>query len=131
MRGRFVEDQGGRILQESPRDCYSLALPAGKLHATLADHRVEAFGQARDKIGKRCLFEGAMNCVFAGLGPSEVGSAFTGDDRFMGDYLRAELLSHVSAADASFLTRTSVLDRMSGPLCDAILRQKGSAADQK
>ena len=33
----------------------------------------------------------------AGLGPSEVGSAFTGDDRFMGDYLRAELLSHVSA----------------------------------
>jgi LuxR family maltose regulon positive regulatory protein len=64
----------------------------------------------------------------AGLGPGEVGSAFTGDDRFMGDYLRAELLSHVSAADASFLTRTSVLDRMCGSLCDSILRQKGSAA---
>jgi LuxR family maltose regulon positive regulatory protein len=64
----------------------------------------------------------------AGLGPGEVGSAFTGDDRFMGDYLRAELLSHVSAADASFLTRTSVLDRMCGSLCDSILGEKGSAA---
>ena len=61
----------------------------------------------------------------AGLGPGEVGSAFTGDDRFMGDYLRSELLSHVSAAEVSFLTRTSVLDRMCGPLCDAILRREG------
>ncbi len=64
----------------------------------------------------------------AGLGPGEVGSAFTGDDRFMGDYLRAELLGHVSAADASFLTRTSVLDRMCGSLCDSILGEQGSAA---
>ncbi len=62
----------------------------------------------------------------AGTRHSEVGSAFTGDDRFMGDYLRAELLAHVSPAQASFLTRTSVLDRMCGPLCDTILGQQGS-----
>ena len=64
----------------------------------------------------------------AGIGPNEVGYAFTGDDRFMGDYLRAELLSHVSPDEASFLTRTSVLDRMCGPLCDSILGRTGSAA---
>src|SRR5215470_16987571 len=56
------------------------------------------------------------------------GFTFTGDDIFMGDYLRSELLDHVSRAEASFLTRTSVLDRMCGPLCDAILGEQGSGA---
>jgi LuxR family maltose regulon positive regulatory protein len=65
----------------------------------------------------------AMN---AGSGQSEVGFTFTGDDVFMGDYLRSELLDRVSSAEASFLVRTSVLDRMCGPLCDAVLQEKGS-----
>jgi LuxR family transcriptional regulator, maltose regulon positive regulatory protein len=62
----------------------------------------------------------------AGTRQSEVGFTFTGDDTFMGDYLRSELLDRVSGAEASFLARTSVLDRMCGPLCDAILGEKGS-----
>jgi LuxR family transcriptional regulator, maltose regulon positive regulatory protein len=51
---------------------------------------------------------------------------FAGDDVFMGDYLRSELLDRVSASEAAFLTRTSVLARMSGPLCDAVLGEPGS-----
>ena len=68
----------------------------------------------------------------SGTRQSEVGFTFTGDDTFMGDYLRSELLDGVSGAEASFLARTSVLDRMCGPLCDAILGEKGSgrALDQ-
>ena len=62
----------------------------------------------------------------SGTRHSDVGFTFTGDDVFMGDYLRSELLDRISAAEASFLTRTSVLDRMCGPLCDAILGEKGS-----
>jgi LuxR family maltose regulon positive regulatory protein len=62
----------------------------------------------------------------SGTRRSEVGFTFTGDDIFMGDYLRSELLDRVSGAEASFLIRTSVLDRMCGPLCDAILGEKGS-----
>jgi LuxR family transcriptional regulator, maltose regulon positive regulatory protein len=62
----------------------------------------------------------------SGTRQSEVGFTFTGDDTFMGDYLRSELLDRVSGAEASFLARTSVLDRMCGPLCDAILGEKGS-----
>jgi LuxR family maltose regulon positive regulatory protein len=65
----------------------------------------------------------AMN---SGTPHSDVGFTFTGDDVYMGDYLRSELLDRVSGAEASFLTRTSVLDRMCGPLCDAILGEKGS-----
>ena len=64
----------------------------------------------------------------AGTRRSEVGFTFTGDDVFMGDYLRSELLDRVSGAEASFLTRTSVLDRMCGPLCDAILGREGIRA---
>jgi LuxR family maltose regulon positive regulatory protein len=55
------------------------------------------------------------------------GSAPSGDDRLIADYLRTELLSRVPRGRVSFLTRTSVLDRMNGPLCDAVLRRTGSA----
>jgi LuxR family transcriptional regulator, maltose regulon positive regulatory protein len=65
----------------------------------------------------------AMN---AGSPRTEAGFSFTGDDRFMGDYLRSELLDRVSRAEVTFLTRTSILDRMCGPLCDAVLDAKGS-----
>jgi LuxR family maltose regulon positive regulatory protein len=54
------------------------------------------------------------------------GLAFTGDDRFMADYLRSELLDHLSPRTVRFLTHTAVLDRMSAPLCDAVLGAKGS-----
>jgi LuxR family transcriptional regulator, maltose regulon positive regulatory protein len=64
----------------------------------------------------------------AGTQRSAAGFTFTGDDVFMGDYLRLELLDRISGAEVSFLTRTSVLDRMCGPLCDAILGQQGSGA---
>ena len=46
----------------------------------------------------------------------------------MADYLRSELLSRLSADEVSFLTRTSMLERMCGPLCDAMLGATGSAA---
>jgi LuxR family transcriptional regulator, maltose regulon positive regulatory protein len=60
----------------------------------------------------------------------DVGAAlsrFYGDDRLVADYLRDEFLAALPAADLGFLIRTSVLDRLSGPLCDAILDQGGCA----
>jgi LuxR family maltose regulon positive regulatory protein len=50
------------------------------------------------------------------------------DDRLVTEYLQSELLSRLPARDLTFLTRTAVLDRLSGPLCDAVLGQSGSAA---
>ena len=51
---------------------------------------------------------------------------FTGDDRFMGDYLRSELLERVSSEQVAFLTRSAILERMCGPLCDAVVGTNGS-----
>jgi LuxR family maltose regulon positive regulatory protein len=52
---------------------------------------------------------------------------FGGDDRIVADYLTDSLLSGLAAHEIAFLRRTSVLARLSGPLCDAVLRQSGSA----
>jgi len=68
----------------------------------------------------------AALAIKSGTRHTDVGFTFTGDDVFMGDYLRSELLDRVSAAEASFLTQASVLDRMCGSLCDAVLDRKGS-----
>src|SRR5262249_38047475 len=49
------------------------------------------------------------------------GFRFSGDDRFVDDYLRSELLTHLSSTEFRFLVHTSILDRMCGSLCDALL----------
>src|SRR3954452_18527763 len=53
---------------------------------------------------------------------------FTGDDRLVADYLHDELLSQLPSDQLDFLRRTSVLDRLSGPLCDAVLERDDSGA---
>ncbi|MEL6890446.1 MAG: LuxR C-terminal-related transcriptional regulator [Actinomycetota bacterium] len=45
---------------------------------------------------------------------------FQGDDRLVVDYLTDEYLSQVDEADRTRMTRTSILDRMCGPLIDAV-----------
>ncbi|HEY5874617.1 MAG TPA: LuxR C-terminal-related transcriptional regulator [Ilumatobacteraceae bacterium] len=45
---------------------------------------------------------------------------FTGDDRFVVDYLVEEVLDRQPHAIRAFLLQTSVLDRLTGALCDAV-----------
>ncbi|MDQ0079329.1 LuxR C-terminal-related transcriptional regulator [Arthrobacter oryzae] len=54
--------------------------------------------------------------------------AFTGSNRFILDYLVEEVLQRQPEHVRSFLMRTAVLDRLSGPLCDAVTGQGGSSA---
>lgn len=49
-----------------------------------------------------------------------------GDDPYIGDFFRDQLLGRLSPEDARFLVDTSVLERLSGSLCDAVLEQSGS-----
>jgi len=48
--------------------------------------------------------------------------SFTGSNRFVLDYLAEEVLRHQSKGIQAFLLRTSVLDRLCGPLCDALMQ---------
>ena len=52
---------------------------------------------------------------------------FAGDDRLVSEYFRLEILSRLPEAEARFLTHTSVLERMCGRLCDAVLETTRSA----
>jgi LuxR family maltose regulon positive regulatory protein len=53
---------------------------------------------------------------------------FAGDDRFVADYLRAEVLDRAPFEVRQFMIRCSVLDELCGPLCDQTLGASGSAA---
>jgi len=48
-------------------------------------------------------------------------AALTGDDRYILDYLIEEVLDRQPAHIQTFLLQTSILERLSGPLCDAVL----------
>jgi LuxR family transcriptional regulator, maltose regulon positive regulatory protein len=54
-------------------------------------------------------------------------SRFAGDDRIVVDYIKEEFLASVSKRRLEFMRRASVLDRLSGDLCDAVLGRTGSA----
>lgn len=55
-------------------------------------------------------------------------STFAGSHRHVVDYLGTEVVDAQPAAHRSFLLRTSILNRLSGPICDAVLDEHGSGA---
>ena len=55
-------------------------------------------------------------------------SAFTGSHRYVFDYLVEEILNRQSPEFQRFLLETSILDRLSGPLCDAVTGRSGGQA---
>jgi LuxR family maltose regulon positive regulatory protein len=60
-------------------------------------------------------------------GSGEVpAKAVRGDDLYVAQYLHQAVIDQLSDAKRSFLIRTSILDRLSGPLCDAVLETTGS-----
>jgi LuxR family transcriptional regulator, maltose regulon positive regulatory protein len=52
---------------------------------------------------------------------------FAGNDHFVAQYIREELLAALPPDQLEFLTRSSVLGALSGPTCDAVLEVRGSA----
>jgi LuxR family maltose regulon positive regulatory protein len=60
--------------------------------------------------------------------PSAFVAAFHGDHRHVADYLAADVLARQPESIRTFLLRSSILRRLSGPLCDEVLETQGSAA---
>ena len=55
-------------------------------------------------------------------------AGFAGDDRYVVDYLVEEVLQRQPDRVQAFLLQTSILGRLSGPLCDAVTGQGGGKA---
>ena len=56
--------------------------------------------------------------------------SFTGSHHFVLDYLLEEVLQQQSASVQTFLLRTSILDRLCGPLCDAVLLDPSASGQE-
>ena len=60
--------------------------------------------------------------------PGAFIAGFAGDDRYVVDYLVEEVLSRQPDDVRDFLLATSILERLTGPLCDAVTGRTGGRA---
>jgi LuxR family maltose regulon positive regulatory protein len=63
--------------------------------------------------------------VRSGTAPSSAAE-IGGNDRFISQFLRSEVLGRLTPARRDFLRQTSVLEELSGPICDFVLERTGS-----
>jgi LuxR family maltose regulon positive regulatory protein len=126
---------GGPLLEIGP---YELALSRREAEILLRAARIELADEEITELVERT--EGwAAGLYLAALASLDESGAETGkpqdilsiagDDRYFADYFRSEYLSRLAPERLTFLRRTSVLETMSGPLCDAVLEQKESALE--
>jgi LuxR family maltose regulon positive regulatory protein len=120
----------GRVLEIGPGDLsLSRAEAASLLHAAavvLGDEDMTELHR-RTEGWAAGLYLAALT-IRQGGSPGSAAAAFGGDDRLVSEYVESELLARLSRRRRKFLTRTAVLTRMSGPLCDTVLDHPGSAA---
>jgi len=120
----------GRILEIGPDD---LSLTRAEASSLLCDAGLALAEEDVAELHKRTegwpagLYLAALYLREGGPFAGAVVS-FGGDDRLVSEYMESEFLSWISARQRVFLTRTSVLERMCGPLCDAVLEMGASAA---
>jgi LuxR family maltose regulon positive regulatory protein len=121
---------GGPLLEIGP---YELALSRREAEMLLRAARLELGDAEINELLERTegwaagLFLAALALRDAHGDENTV--AVTGDDRYFADYFRSEYLSRLTPERLTFLRRTSVLETMSGPLCDAVLERRESALE--
>jgi LuxR family transcriptional regulator, maltose regulon positive regulatory protein len=116
----------GRILEIGPGD---LSLSSAEASSLLRSADVVLGAGEVAELYRRT--EGwPVGLYLAALYLREGGSAgsFSGSDRFVSEYMESEVLERISGQQRVFLTRTAVLERMCGPLCDAVLGLDGGVA---
>jgi LuxR family transcriptional regulator, maltose regulon positive regulatory protein len=120
----------GRILEIGPDD---LSLTCGEAEALLRAAEVVLGEDDVAELHRRTegwaagLYLAALYLREGGALPGAVVS-FGGRDRLVAEYVESEFLERISRRQREFLTRTAVLDRLAGPLCEAVLDLPGSRA---
>src|SRR3954453_23032300 len=119
----------GLGLELGPDD---LRMDEREARALLAATGLEISDEAVAELVRRAegwpagLYLAALSAGTTGVGPREVGE-LTGNDPFVADFLRSEFFAPLPPHELRFLARTSILEQMSGPLCDAVLASSDSA----
>ncbi len=105
---RFAPDEAAALLRQ--------AVPA-----SLTDEQVATLAERTE--GWAAGLQLAALSLHGLAQPAEAIQAFSGSSRFVLDYLIGEVLSRQLPAVQDFLLQTSLLQRLSGPLCDAVLER--------
>jgi LuxR family maltose regulon positive regulatory protein len=120
----------GRILEIGPEDLSLTRAEASLLlrnaEVTLGENEVADLHR-RTEGWPAGLYLAALYLREGGPLASAAAS-FGGDDRLVSEYVESEFLARISRRQRVFLTRTAVLERMSGALCEAVLDLPGSRA---
>jgi LuxR family transcriptional regulator, maltose regulon positive regulatory protein len=120
----------GRITEVGPAHLSLTVAEAGLLlrnaGATLEAEEVAVLHR-RTEGWPAGLYLAAL-AIREGGSPPGAAVSFGGDDRLVSAYLESEFLARISPRDREFLTRTAVLERLSGPLCEVVLGRPGSGA---
>ena len=120
----------GRILEISPED---LSLTLEEASSLLRNAGITLGADEVAELHRRTegwpagLYLAALYLREGGPLASAAVS-FGGADRLVSEYMESEFLARISRRQRVFLTRTAVLERMSGSLCEAVLQLPGSAA---
>lgn len=124
MRGhRLVFEVGPEDLSMSPVEGASLLRKAGvELEFTAAQDLV------RRTEGWPVALELAAVALASRPDPADGPAPLVGDDHLFSEYFRTEILAPLPRATVRFLSRCSILDELSGPLCDAVLERGRSAS---
>src|SRR3954447_18906024 len=115
----LLTEIGVAELRLAPREVSALLRAAG---LELADDDVRGLEESTEGWPAG-LYLAALALRSRDVDTPRVGGA----DRFLTDYFRLEAPADLPAVDVEFLLRASVLEEMSGPVCDAVLQRSGSA----
>jgi len=125
-RGQLVEVRGAD-LRFTPHEAQQFLNQAMGLDLEAAD--VDALEERTEGwIAGLQLAALSLRAIPTRPGVTDFIEAFTGSNRFVIDYLADEVLARQPPEVRDFLLRTSVLDRLTGPLCDAVTGQSDGTA---
>ena len=128
MRLPFVRWRaGGSLLELGPAELAMDELEAAGLGRELG---LRLSPEATTSLTRRTDgWPALLALATLGARPDEGRRPVDGDaDRPIDDYLRSEVLDGRSETEIAFLTRTSIVERLSAPLCDAIVEGQGSTS---
>ena len=120
----------GRVMEIGPGD---LALTLAEAASLLREAGITLGQDDLTELHRRIegwpagLYLAALSLREGGSVRNSVAS-FTGEHHLVSEYIQSEFLARISTRQRVFLTRTAVLERLCGPLCEAVLDAAGAAA---
>lgn len=98
------------------------------LHAVGLDLSAEDTRRLTDRTEGWAAGVYLSSLATGGRGNGGLGVSPSAPERHVEEYLREEILAPMTPEDADLILRSSILERLSGPLCDSVLERTGSGA---